>query len=174
MPLSLKKKFFPLIFLDRKLYSMMKEKLVWGNIDEKKSSNRSALFIFLVFSYRFATFYMGKCCCARCRDIRADPRKWICGFQKFSSFDCFLLSFCPTGRSGAGTSIIKLFFVSFSDTPLVQEQIIPHKMAATTHTNVIFLINYQIKNTTNISRVKIQILNNINTYSSYQLICFYQ
>lgn len=39
MLLFLKKKFFFLIFLDRKLYSMMKEKLVWGNIDEKKSSN---------------------------------------------------------------------------------------------------------------------------------------
>nr|AFC63971.1 hypothetical protein EFAU004_01887 [Enterococcus faecium Aus0004] len=49
MPLSLKKKFFPLIFLDRKLYSMMREKVVWGNVNEKKSSNRSALFIFWFF-----------------------------------------------------------------------------------------------------------------------------
>lgn len=49
MPLSLKKKFFPLIFLDRKLYSMMREKVVWGNVNEKKNSNRSALFIFWFF-----------------------------------------------------------------------------------------------------------------------------
>ncbi|BDP84765.1 hypothetical protein EfmAA610_19750 [Enterococcus faecium] len=61
-------------------YGGMREKVVWGNVNEKKSSNRSALFIFLVFSYRFATFYMGKCCCTRCGDIRPDPRKRICGF----------------------------------------------------------------------------------------------
>ncbi|BDP74217.1 hypothetical protein EfmAA96_20020 [Enterococcus faecium] len=27
----------------------MREKVVWGNVNEKKNSNRSALFIFLVF-----------------------------------------------------------------------------------------------------------------------------
>ncbi len=48
---------------------MMREKVVWGNVNEKKSSNRSALFIFLVFSYRFATFYMGKCCCVQGAEI---------------------------------------------------------------------------------------------------------
>ncbi len=91
MPLSLKKKFFPLIFLDRKLYSMMREKVVWGNVNEKKSSNRSALFIFLVFSYRFATFYMGKCCCTRCGDIRPDPRKRIVVSRNFPALIVFYL-----------------------------------------------------------------------------------
>ena len=77
MPLSLKK-FFP-NFLDRKLYSMMREKVVWGTLMRRKAVI-DRLYLFFGFSYRFATFYMGKCCCTRCGDIRPDPRKRISGF----------------------------------------------------------------------------------------------
>lgn len=53
MPLSLKS--FSPNFLDRKLYSMMREKVVWGTLMRRKAVI-DRLYLFFGFSYRFATF----------------------------------------------------------------------------------------------------------------------